>query len=288
MSDSKRVFITGTSGGFGYNAAKALAERGHTVYATMRGTTGKNEAKAAELRDWAAAGGHALHVYEVDVTDDASVNTAVNKAIAAGGIDVVINNAGFGNWGIDEGFTVEQAQALLNVNLFGVMRVNRAVMPHLREAGKGLLMYISSGLGRIVFPFLAVYNASKHALEGYAHTVHYEVKREGIETVIVQPGAYGTSFLFNSQQPKTDMLPAYGPGTQAFYAAFAGGFEERAKGGQLGDPAEVTAAIVEEVERPAGDRPLRHTVGADVKDGVTAINQAVAGIQGYLEANYGL
>jgi NAD(P)-dependent dehydrogenase (short-subunit alcohol dehydrogenase family) len=189
MSEKKRVFITGASAGFGRDTVKALAEKGHTVYATMRGIAGKNAPAANDLKARAKAGGHALHVLELDVTDGASVTKAVEAAVEAGGIDVVIHNAGVGNWGIDEGFTLDQARGIFDINVFGPMRVNHAVLPHLRAAGRGLILYVSSGLGRIVFPFLGIYTGSKFALEGYAESTSYELSPLGIQTVIVEPGA---------------------------------------------------------------------------------------------------
>lgn len=287
MSESKRVLITGASSGFGADTVKALAQKGHTVYATMRGVTGKNADKAAALSSWAEAGGHGVHVLELDVTDQASVDRAVSEAIEGGGIDVVINNAGVGNWGIDEGYSVEQAQQLFNVNLFGAMRVTRAALPHLREAGKGLIVYVGSGLGRIVFPFVSIYAASKFALEGYAESASHELAPHGIQTVIVEPGAYGTSFLTNTMQPADDKLGSYGP-VDGMFKAFNQGFEEMAKAGMIGDPSEVVAVLVEEVERPAGDRPLRRVVGKDIAPGVSAINDTCAAVQGEILKAFGM
>lgn len=280
---SRSVFITGASAGFGFDTVKALAERGHTVFATMRGVNGKNAEKANELREFAAAGGHAIHLIEADVTSDASVNAAVAQAIELGGFDFVINNAGVGNFGIDEGFDVGQAKRLFDVNLFGVMRVNRAVVPYFREKGAGTIAYVSSGLGRIIFPFLTIYTASKFALEAYAEGVNMELAPLGIETIIMQPGAYGTTFLTNSMLPEKDVTGTYGP-TAAFFQAFAGAFMERAQAGQLGDPTEVVRAMVEEVER-VGARPLRRTVGADVYEPVNALNEAHAQVQQMLMAH---
>ena len=109
MSNAKRVLITGASAGFGYGTSKALAEKGHTVFATMRGVSGKNEEKATEHREWAKTNGHALIVLELDVTDEASVDNAVATATADRPIDVLVNNAGIGNFGIDENFSVDRS-----------------------------------------------------------------------------------------------------------------------------------------------------------------------------------
>ena len=282
----KRILITGTSAGFGYGAAKALAAKGHTVFATMRGVTGKNEDKAIELKKWAEQEKKDLHVLELDVTDQASIDAAIQEAVGQGGIDVLVNNAGVGNWGIDEGFTVDQAKALFDINLFGVMRLNRAVLPHLREKGAGHILYISSGLGRIIFPFLGIYTASKFALEAYAEGSSYELGPLGIKTTIIQPGAYGTTFLQNSMQPKNDVSGVYGQ-TAKNFEAFGAGFEERAKAGELGDPQEIIDALVEEIEA-SGERPLRRCVGADVQEGVGAINATADQVQTHLLQAFGL
>ena len=287
MSQSKRVFITGTSAGFGFDTAEALASAGHTVYATMRDVSGKNKSKAEALAAFGKGTRGGIRVIELDVADQSSVDKAVEVAVSAGGIDVLINNAGVGNWGIDEGFGVEQAERLFNVNVFGVMRVNRAVVPHFRNIGKGTIIYLSSGLGRIVLPFMAIYNSSKFAIEGYAESTGIELAPLGIETVIVQPGAFGTTFLSNSVLPSRDVTGTYGKTTEIFNA-FSSGFEESAKSGGLGNPEEVVNALVEEVERPAGDRPLRHTVGADVKEPVEAINETCAAVQEKLLKAFGL
>ena len=287
MSDSKRVFITGASSGFGSDTVKALAEKGHTVYATMREVSGRNAGKARALESWAREGDCSVHVLELDVTDRASVSKAVAAAVDEGGIDVLINNAGVGTWGIAEGFSVEQAQAIFNINLFGMMRLNHAVLPHFRQAGKGLVVYVSSGLGRIVYPFMAIYVSSKFAIEAFAESTSYELAPLGIQSVIVQPGAYGTKFFANAMYPTSDVGSKYGPSAKMF-EAFGRGLEERIKAGGLGDPSEVVAALVEEVERPAGERPLRRTVGQDIMDPVTAINQTCDQIQGQLLSRFGL
>ena len=161
------VLITGTSTGFGFLAAKTLTQAGHTVFATMRGLEGKNRDNAASLRDATEAHDGTLHLIELDVTSDPSVESAVAKALELeGAIDAVVNNAGYGCSGYAESLTIDQFQALFDTNLFGVQRVNRAVLPHMRERGSGLLVHVSSAIGRMVFPFISAYLASKWALEG--------------------------------------------------------------------------------------------------------------------------
>jgi NAD(P)-dependent dehydrogenase (short-subunit alcohol dehydrogenase family) len=288
MADKRKILITGTSSGFGLGAAKALAERGHTVYATMRGVDGKNKAVATELKTWAGSK-HPLEVHELDVTQDASVARAVDTILGrAGTLDVLLNNAGVGTWGLQEGFTSQQVKDLFDVNVVGMLRMNRAVVPHMRKHKAGYIVYTSSGLGRILLPFLGPYTASKYAVEAIAEISSYELAPSGIDTTILQPGAYGTAFLVHSIQPVDAKLLDEQPALKKMYEAFAGGFEERAKAGHLGNPQEIIDAMVELVELPRDQRPLRKTVGADVQQPVNALNAAHDQVQHQLLTMFGL
>jgi NAD(P)-dependent dehydrogenase (short-subunit alcohol dehydrogenase family) len=277
---TRRVLITGTSSGFGHGAAQALAARGHTVLATMRGVSGKNRGTADALRAWADEGGHTVHVIELDVTDEASVKAGVTRALElGGGIDTVINNVGTGTFGIQEAFSPVQLTALFDVNVVGALRVNQVVLPLMREAGAGHVVFVSSGLGRLVLPFLGPYTATKFALEGLAENLALEVAPLGIDVTIIQPGTFATPFGEHSMLP-TDagLIDRYGP-VKAGFEAFLAGFQERFASGQVGDPQEVHDAFVRVVEMPKGERPLRVTVGKDVEQGVGAINQTCAQVQ---------
>jgi NAD(P)-dependent dehydrogenase (short-subunit alcohol dehydrogenase family) len=283
------ILITGASSGFGFAASKALAERGHTVFASMREMTTKNYQKAGELATWAEAENHRLRVLEIDVTDDASVERGVAQVIEeAGTIDVLLNNAGVGSWGIQEAFLPEQVQRLFDVNVVGMLRLNRAVLPHMRKAGSGYVVYVSSGLGRIQIPFLGPYTATKHAVEVIAETGSYELAPQGIETTILQPGAYGTDFLGNSVHARDLARLDDQPAVKKMFEGFSAAFEARARAGELGDPREIVDAIVELVEAAPGTRPLRKTVGADVQQGVQAINEVCAGVQNHVLTAFGL
>jgi len=289
MADKQKILITGTSSGFGLGAAKALSERGHTVFATMRGVDGKNVSTAKELRDWAAAGKHPLEVHELDVTNDASVARGVEAILArAGRLDVLVNNAGVGTWGLQEGFTPDQVKDLFDVNVVGMLRMNRAVMPHMRRNKAGYVIYVSSGLGRILFPFLGPYTATKYAVEAIAEIASYELKPSGIDTTILQPGAYGTAFLTHSVLPAEPHRLDDQPALKQMYDAFAASFEARAKAGQLGDPREIIDAMIELVELAPDRRPLRKPVGKDVEHGVTALNAAHDQVQDQLLKMIGL
>jgi NAD(P)-dependent dehydrogenase (short-subunit alcohol dehydrogenase family) len=290
MAEQRKILITGASSGFGLEGSKALAARGHLVFASMRGVTGKNAGAAADLRRFAEERKASLEVVELDVTSDASVAQGVERVLsrAGGRLDTLVNNAGVGTWGLQEAFTPEQVRALFDVNVVGILRVNRAVLPSMRRAGKGHVVYVSSGLGRIQLPFLGPYTASKHAVEAIAEIGSYELAPMGIDTTILQPGAYGTAFLSHSVLPADPGRLDEQPEVKAMYEAFAGGFEARVKAGQLGDPREVVEALVEIVEAPPGKRPLRRIVGEDVAPAVKPINEVCAAVQGQLLTRFGL
>jgi NAD(P)-dependent dehydrogenase (short-subunit alcohol dehydrogenase family) len=280
------IVVTGSSSGFGRVTSEVLAERGHHVFATMRDIHGRNAGAAAELEELARQRSLRLEVLELDVEDDASVESAVSAALAAGGRpDVLVNNAGGGYLGILETFSVEQARQLFDRNVFSVLRVNRAVLPHMRDRGSGLLVHISSGLGRIVLPFNGLYCATKSALEAIAETYRYELAATGVDSVIVEPGVYATRFFptaATTQPADVDRGTDY-----VQLSRLRQELESRRP--EAGDPREVAEAIAHLVELPAGSRPLRTTVGwaAQRADGLNAaaaeLQQTVLGGMGMLE-----
>lgn len=286
--DPRRVLITGCSGGFGHGAAQALAARGHTVYATMRDIDGKNREPAQTLRAFAERGGHALHVIELDVTSDASVQSGVGRALElGGGIDTVINNAGVGTFGLSEAYTIEQLAAVLDINVVGSFRVARMVLPLMREAGAGHLVFLSSSLGRIVLPFMGLYSASKFAVEGMAEGLAFELGPLGIDVTVIQPGAYATGFMANTVRPADDArLDQYGPMRDAF-VGFGKAFQEMVASGRIGDPTEIHDTFVRVVELPKGERPLRITMDAQLGQPLAAINQVHAQMQQAVMAGMG-
>lgn len=178
---TSKILVTGASGGFGQRTVLTLLQHGHAVAASMRDIAGKNAAMAAELRRAGAT------VVDMDVTDDASVDAGVKMATQAlGDIDAVVNNAGVGVLGVQETFTPEDWKRLFDVNVFGVQRVNRAVLPAMRERGSGLLLQISSLLGRIAIPFYGPYNASKWAVEAMAENYRVELSGFGVDVAIIE------------------------------------------------------------------------------------------------------
>jgi NAD(P)-dependent dehydrogenase (short-subunit alcohol dehydrogenase family) len=198
---------------------------------------------------------------DIDVTDDGSVERGVAEALAAaGGLDVVVNNAGVGVIGLQETFTPEDWKQVFDINVFGIQRVNRAVLPHLRKQGSGLLIHVSSLLGRFVLPFLGPYNASKFAVEALADNYRVELSGLGIDSVIVEPGAYGTSFQANLVRPSDDPRgDTYGDFANA-PTAMMQSFEQNLSGDSAPDPQSVADAVAELIDTPAGQRPFRTVV----------------------------
>jgi NAD(P)-dependent dehydrogenase (short-subunit alcohol dehydrogenase family) len=279
--DSKQVvLITGASTGFGRLFAETLARHGHTVFATMRDLGGRNAANAAGILALAAKESLALHVLELDVTNDGSVEQAARAVVEkAGRIDVAINNAGYALSGLAEAVTTEQARQIMDTNFFGPVRVNRAVLRYMRRQRSGLLLHISSGAGRLVVPSLGFYCASKFAMESLAEAYHYELAGQGIESSIVEPGAYQTAVFGNM------VTAADGGRTDTYGAANQIGAKV---GGALtaaaGNAQDVADAVLRIVETPAGRRELRYRVSA-ASLGVDEINAVCAKAQaGMLEA----
>jgi NAD(P)-dependent dehydrogenase (short-subunit alcohol dehydrogenase family) len=134
---------------------------------------------------------------------------------------------------------------------------------------------------------MSAYVSSKFALEAFAESTSYELQRLGINTVIVQPGAYGTTFFNNILQPTNNVASEYGPTTEVFNG-FANAFEEMGRTGQMGDPSEVVQVMVEEVERTSEIRPLRRPVGSDMSQAVATINEVCGQAQETLLTNFGL
>jgi NAD(P)-dependent dehydrogenase (short-subunit alcohol dehydrogenase family) len=256
MNSKQVVLITGSSTGFGRLFTETLARKGHTVFATMRDPGGRNAKNASEIRALAEKDPLPIHVLELDVTNDASVERAVDAAVAkAGRIDVAINNAGYYLSGLEEAVTTEQAQRLMDTNFLGPVRVNRAVLPHMRRQRSGVLMHISSGAGRLVLPSAGFYCASKFALEALAEAYSYELASQGIESVIVEPGAYETPVFGNTvtaaDQGRTD---TYGPAKEIPAKLNA------ALSSTAGNAQEVADAVLRIIETPAGEKQLRYFV----------------------------
>ena len=283
MSSKQVVLITGSSTGFGRLFTETLARKGYTVFASMRDPQGKNAKNAADLLALAERESLAIHTVELDVTSEPSVENAVRSVIAsAGRIDVAINNAGYPIVGLTETVTTEQSQQIFDTNFFGALRVNRAVLPHMRHQRSGVLMHISSGAGRVVFPAFGLYCASKYAMEAAAEAYRYELAGQGIESVIVEPGAYETpilgKFVAGADAERAD---TYGP------VAKLPELLSTALAKSAGNAQEVADAVLRILETPAGQRKLRYRVSpSDI--GVDAINEVSDRVQAGILKAFGL
>jgi NAD(P)-dependent dehydrogenase (short-subunit alcohol dehydrogenase family) len=283
MNSKQVVLITGSSTGFGRLFTETLARKGHTVFATMRDPGGRNAKNASEIRVLAEKDSLPIHVLDLDVTDDTSVEQSVNAAIAkAGRIDVAINNAGYYLTGLEEGVTTEQARRLMDTNFLGPVRVNRAVLPHMRRQRSGLLMHISSVAGRIIAPSMGFYCASKFALEALAESYSYELASQGIESVIVEPGAYETPVFGNTVTAADEARTSTYGAVKEIPAKINAALSSTA-----GNAQEVADAVLRIIETPAGEKQLRYVVSPR-SVGVDQINAVSKQVQTNLLEAFGL
>ena len=288
MATNDVVLVTGSSSGFGRILVESLARVGYTVFASMRETQGRNAAANAEIRSLSEREGLSLHVVELDVTEEASVENAVKEVVSLfGRIDVLVNNAGLSYRGATDAFTVEQIQHLFDTNYFGVGRTNRSVVPYMRQQGSGLLVYMSSGGGQVVYPFMGLYSCSKFAMEALALSYHYEVSRLGIDSVIVEPGWYPTPILDRQVQPAdADRVAGYA-GLADVLRKIDVGIVSYHDGQELPKIQEVADLVAALIATPAGQRPLRVLVGQDVQY-IAQLNQVAEETQAHLFARLGI
>ncbi len=280
---TKKILITGASGGFGKLTVLTLLQKGHQVAASMRDIHGKNKNVADELRKAGAK------IIEIDVTDDTSVNNGVQKAITdLDGLDVLINNAGLGVLGMQEFFTPADFQKVFDINVFGVQRMNRAVVPYFREKKNGLIVYTSSLLGRIALPFYGAYQSSKWALEALAENYRVELSGFGIENCIVEPGGYPTAFSDNLLRPSDNSREVgYGDFAKVPEAALHN-FENVLKNNPQQNPQKVADAFAELIEKPKGDKPFRTAVDfIGMADHIQKYNEHLEQIMTGLYTNFG-
>jgi NAD(P)-dependent dehydrogenase (short-subunit alcohol dehydrogenase family) len=202
---SKVIIISGASSGFGAMTARELADAGQVVYAGMRDTGGRNTEAAAAAHDYASSNSVDLRPIEMDVSDQDSVDAAVAEVISdEDRIDVVVHNAGHMVLGPTEAFTVEQIAEIYDTNVLSTQRLNRAALPHLREKGNGLLVWVGSTSTRGgTPPYLGPYFAAKAAEDSLAVSYSAELARFGIDTVIIVPGAFTSGTKTTLPTPAT-------------------------------------------------------------------------------------
>lgn len=193
---TKITLVTGVSSGIGREIAQLLAERGARVFGTVR-----NPKSASSMRG--------VELVSMDVTDDASVNVAVQSVEQkVGPIQLLVNNAGYSFMGALEETSIEEARQQFETNFFGVLRVTNAILPGMRQQGYGRIVNISSVVGFLPAPYWGIYAASKHAVEGYTETLDHEIRRFGVRAVLVEPAYTRTRLSGNTKSAKIN-LEAY-------------------------------------------------------------------------------
>jgi NAD(P)-dependent dehydrogenase (short-subunit alcohol dehydrogenase family) len=249
---TKSVLITGSNSGIGRSAAESLAAKGYRVIATMR-----TPEKGAELVGAAKSAGWDLAIVPLDVTSDASVEAALEKA---GDVDVLVNNAGFEVWGPVEELTVDDLKAQFETNVYGPLRLMTALLPGMRQRGGGVIVNVSSVSGRVAPPLAGAYAASKFALEALTEALLIDAGHWGVRVHLIEPGRVATPFGDNRR------LIGAGAGAESPYLPLVREWEdvvlERLGGEGRGRSSaeDVAAVIVDVIEN--GDR-LRYPVGAD-------------------------
>lgn len=285
------IVITGASSGFGALASRALAGAGHTVYASMRDTTGRNAPQVDAVKKFAKDRNVDLRAIELDVASQPSADAAIQKIVGDNKrLDVVIHNAGHMVFGPAEAFTPEQLAELYDVNVLSTQRVNRAALPQLPKQRKGLLVWVSSSSSAGgTPPYLAPYFAAKAGMDALAVVYARELTRWGIETSIIVPGAFtgGTNHFAHAGHPEDKARVAeYEAGP---YKGFA---DQVMKGFAAIVPPDanvsaVADAIVKVVDAPFGKRPFRTHIDP-TEDGAAVVNPVLDRVRAELLRRIGL
>jgi NAD(P)-dependent dehydrogenase (short-subunit alcohol dehydrogenase family) len=285
------IVITGASSGFGALTARALAKAGHTVYASMRDTTGRNASQVEAAKQFSQENNVDLRTVELDVLSEESTNAAIQQIVKENGrLDVVIHNAGHMVFGPLEAFTPQQLAELYDINVLSTQRVNRAALPQLRKQKQGLVIWVSSSSAAGgTPPYLAPYFAAKAGMDAMAVVSARELTRWGIETSIVVPGAFtgGTNHFAHSGRPAdTERAAEYENGS---YKNFG---EDVMKGFASivppdADAAAVGDAIVQLVDTPFGRRPFRVHIDP-TQDGAEVVNMVCDRVRAELLRRIGL
>ena len=253
----KIIVVTGSSTGFGALMVRTFVREGHAVIATMRNVTGGNAEYAKTLSALPNT-----EIVDLDVTDDVSVKSAIAWVYAKyGRIDVLINNAGIYGGGVLESYSVPQIQKLFDVNVWGVIRVNNEVLPIMRAQKDGLIITVSSQVGRISLPLQSAYNSSKFALEGLVEGSYEELIGQGVESVLLEPGGFMTEIItkVHINGDREGIQESYGTALtdiqQNIGRVFGKLFTETAP-----DPQLIADAALLLVKTEKGKRPLRTPV----------------------------
>ena len=258
MEKRPLALVTGSSSGFGFLTSLNLAKAGFMFLATMRNPDGQ-EGLYGAADQWGVA--EWIQVFPLDVTHSDSILALKQKIETMGRLDVLVNNAGFATGGIIEEVTNEQWREQFDTNFFGLVAMTKAVLPMMREARSGRIINMSSVSGRMGFPALAPYVASKHAVEGFSECLRLEMKSFGVDVILIEPGSYATN-IWSTGKRVADS-PKNSP-----YLPLIEKIENRLKEEEkgFGDPQEVANLIV---KAATSKRPkLRYTLGRGVRLGL--------------------
>ncbi|MEM7729467.1 MAG: SDR family oxidoreductase [Pseudomonadota bacterium] len=255
----KTILITGSSSGFGRLGAEHYARLGARVFATMRNLP---RAEADALRELAERESLEIEVVEIDVTSDASVQAGVDTVLdrTGGTLDVLVNNAGIAVTGPVEVQDMTATQLIFDTNVMGCHRLVRAVLPAMRAQGSGLIVPVSSQLGRLIIPGIGHYSATKFALEAMSEQLAYELVPHGIDVSIIQPGGYPTQIWANQNRYSGALKARSDAERLAAYPAMTARMGGSDGSGSTTDPMDVPRAIAEIIAMPQGKRPLRRAV----------------------------
>lgn len=266
-SQPRHWLITGVSSGFGRELAVAALARGDAVVGTLR--------QPEQARAFSALAPGRSHGLVLDVTDRAAVEAGVQQAVSLlGHVDVLVNNAGYGFFAAVEETTDREARHVMETNFFGMFAVTQALLPHLRERGRGHVVNLSSLAGMMGLPGCGLYCASKFAVEGLSETLAIELAPLGIHVTVVEPGGFRTNFGGGSMRTGERELPAYAQTAGRTRAGMAA-FSQHAQG----DPAKAAAALLALVDMP--QPPQRIALGADA---LGAIRQKADVLRGQMDA----
>jgi NAD(P)-dependent dehydrogenase (short-subunit alcohol dehydrogenase family) len=257
---NQRVWlITGISSGFGRHLTEQLLDRGDRVVGTVR--------KPDSVADLTKKYPDLLRVEVLDVRDTAALRSVVERTVAdLGRIDVVISNAGYGVFGAAEELSDEQIDGVLATNLTASIQLIRAALPHMRNAGRGRIIQLSSYGGQVAFPGNLLYHATKFGIEGFCESVAQEVAPLGVGVTIVEPGGARTEFRYGSAQV-ADALPAYAGNPARSFEKML----DPANGLAVGDPARMAAAIIDSVDQTPA--PLRIVLGSQALESTVSTLQ---------------
>jgi len=255
------AIITGCSSGIGYETSILLAKKGFKTYATMRNTD-----KGNKLKEIAENGNLDLNVIKLDVTDDYSIKNAINEIIQeTNRIDVLVNNAGNNIAGSVEDLSIEEFKEQFETNLFGLIRVTKEILPIMRKQRMGMIVNVSSIIGKMAIPLNSAYVSSKFAVEGFSESIRYELEDFGIKVILIEPGVVKSNFYENTKMSKNSLMDPKSP----YHSIAQKVFDAFLPMLQYAFPAKKVAAVI--LEAVISENPeIRYIVGDDAK----SINEA--------------